>query len=354
MKSVETALLQCEVNGIYTNTVFGNSLPQPVPPQPVPPQHILVPPQHILVQSAPPPTPVNPLQVVPIPLVDSSQPVPVQPILVQPISPQHVPYPVDPVPPYPDPNVPVIMDNSSNQPNVDLAQLTPIRPIISPSFEIQEAQNLVCLNVDPENNDPAPAPAPFLIPVEPMEKNGNHTSSSMSHNSIPHSVLPIPLKESGIVSNTIPMEPTPVPTISMPLNEPMPMPLNEPIPMPLEEPMPMPLNEPVAMPMPLNEPMPMPLPLVQPVMPAVPTDAQHLPTMDTNDINFDMDEILRGITIDDNLLNTDITDPSMSLDEPMPMPLEEPMPMPLNEPVAMPPAPQPYQTDSSVYYPNNN
>ena len=263
LKSVETALLQCEVNGIYTNTVFGNSLPQPVPPQPVPPpvdppqvvpvpspvdpsqvvlvpspvdpsqvvppqpvllqpvppQPVLlqpVPPQPILVQSAPPPTPVNPLQVVPIPLVDSSQPVPVQPILVQPVSPQHVPYPVDPVPPYPDPNVPVIMDNSSNQPNVDLAQLTPIRPIISPSFEIQEAQNLVCLNVDPENDDPAPAPAPFLIPVEPMEKNGNHTSSSMSHNSIPHSVLPIPLNEPGIVSNTIPMEPTPVPTISMP------------------------------------------------------------------------------------------------------------------------------------------
>lgn len=79
-------------------------------------------------------------------------------------------------------------------------------------------------------------------------------------------------------------------------------------------------------------------PLVQPVMPAVPTDAQHLPTMDTNDINFDMDEILRGITIDDNLLNTDITDPSM----------------PLNEPQYVMPAPQPYQTDSSVYYPNNN
>ena len=151
-------------------------------------------------------------------------------------------------------------------------------------------------------------------------------------------------------------------------------------------------------------------PLGQPVMPAVPTDAQPLPTRDTNDINFDMDDILRGITIDDNLLKMDITDPSMSLDEPMPMPLEEPMPMPLeepmsmplnepvampmplnepvampmplNEPVAMPmplaepvampmplaepvamplnepqyvmPAPQPYQTDSSVYYPNNN
>ena len=59
-----------------------------------------------------------------------------------------------------------------------------------------------------------------------------------------------------------------------------------------------------------------------------------------------MDEILRGITIDDNLLNTDITDPSMSLDEPMPMPL--------NEPQYVMPAPQPYQTDSSVYYPNNN
>ena len=49
-----------------------------------------------------------------------------------------------------------------------------------------------------------------------MEENGNNTSSSMSHNSIPHSVLPIPLNEPGIVSNTIPMEPTPVPTISMP------------------------------------------------------------------------------------------------------------------------------------------
>ena len=241
LKSVETALLQCEVNGIYTNTVFGNSLPQPVPPQPVPspvdpsqvvlvpspvdpsqvvpPQPVLlqpVPPQPILVQSAPPPTPVNPLQVVPIPLVDSSQPVPVQPILVQPISPQHVPYPVDPVPPYPDPNAPVIMDNSSNQPNTDYSQLTPIRPIISPSFKIHETQNINVVSVDPENDDPVPAPAPFLIPVEPMEKNGNHTSSSMSHNSIPHSVLPIPLKESGIVSNTIPMEPTPVPTISMP------------------------------------------------------------------------------------------------------------------------------------------
>ena len=157
-------------------------------------------------------------------------------------------------------------------------------------------------------------------------------------------------------------------------------------------------------------------PLGQPVMPAVPTDAQPLPTRDTNDINFDMDDILRGITIDDNLLKIDITDPfmplnepmpmplnepvAMPLEEPMPMPLEEPMPMPLNEPVAMPmphaepvampmplnepmpmplaepvamsmplaepvamplnepqyvmPAPQPYQTDSSVYYPNNN
>lgn len=79
-------------------------------------------------------------------------------------------------------------------------------------------------------------------------------------------------------------------------------------------------------------------PLDQPVMPAVPTDAQHSPTMDTNVINFDIDEILRGITIDDNPLNTDITDPSM----------------PLNEPQYVMPAPQPYQTDSSVYYPNNN
>ena len=36
------------------------------------------------------------------------------------------------------------------------------------------------------------------------------------------------------------------------------------------------------------------------------------------------------------------------------MSLDEPMPMPLNEPQYVMPAPQPYQTDSSVYYPNNN